>query len=118
MRGLDALLAPFRYLSRRAKAAVLWLIIAYQREVSPRRPACCRYLPTCSQYALEAVERHGLFQGGLLALWRLLRCHPFSKGGFDPVPEHFGFSKACCCREFVQPPSAMSEPMPEGEEEG
>ncbi len=46
----------------------------------------CRYIPTCSQYALEALEKYGAWKGSLLAIWRILRCNPFSKGGFDPVP--------------------------------
>jgi putative membrane protein insertion efficiency factor len=62
-------------------------IRCYQRFVSPFTPAICRFSPTCSQYAVEAIERRGLVVGALLALWRLLRCHPFCKGGYDPVPE-------------------------------
>ncbi len=66
------------------------LIIAairfYRRYLSPARPPCCRYIPTCSQYALEAVEKYGALKGSLLAAARLLRCHPFHKGGYDPVP--------------------------------
>ena len=46
----------------------------------------CRYTPTCSQYAIEAIETHGAFKGSFLAIWRILRCNPFSKGGYDPVP--------------------------------
>ena len=46
----------------------------------------CKYYPTCSQYAIEALEKHGVFKGGLLTVWRILRCNPFSKGGYDPVP--------------------------------
>ena len=48
---------------------------------------CCRFYPTCSQYALEAIQKHGAFKGSLLAAYRILRCNPFSKGGYDPVPE-------------------------------
>ena len=60
----------------------------YQKYISPRkRYACCKYLPTCSQYSLEAIETRGPFVGSLLALWRLLRCNPFSRGGYDPVPQ-------------------------------
>ena len=58
----------------------------YQREISPLCPARCRYWPTCSQYALEAVEKYGAARGSVLALRRVLRCHPFHKGGYDPVP--------------------------------
>ena len=59
----------------------------YRRNISPARPSCCRFIPTCSQYALEAVEKYGVLRGGWLALMRFLRCHPFYKGDFyDPVP--------------------------------
>ena len=70
------------------KMFFLFLIRFYRRVLSPRKgkPAC-RYVPTCSQYALTAVERYGAWKGGLMAARRLLRCNPFSKGGYDPVPE-------------------------------
>lgn len=68
------------------KRIVLTGITCYQRWVSPLRPPSCRFLPTCSQYGREAVERYGVLRGGLLTLWRLLRCHPWHPGGYDPVP--------------------------------
>ena len=68
------------------KRILLWLIRFYQRSISPRHPACCRFIPTCSQYALEAIQRYGALKGGYLALRRILRCNPFCKGGYDPVP--------------------------------
>jgi uncharacterized protein len=71
------------------KRVVLGLIGLYQRRISPHRPRRCRYEPTCSAYAVESLRRFGLLRGGLLASWRLLRCNPFSHGGFDPVPERF-----------------------------
>ena len=58
----------------------------YQRFVSPVMPSACRFQPSCSVYAVEAIERFGLFRGGSLAVRRILRCHPFNPGGFDPVP--------------------------------
>ena len=62
------------------------LIRGYQRFLSPALPPSCRFHPSCSQYALEAVTRHGALKGGWLAARRLARCHPFNPGGFDPVP--------------------------------
>jgi putative membrane protein insertion efficiency factor len=63
-----------------------WPIIAYRRWISPALPARCRFYPSCSAYALEAVTTHGAIKGLRLAIWRLLRCHPFNAGGYDPVP--------------------------------
>ena len=62
------------------------LVKFYRKFISPLKQPSCIYTPTCSQYALEALERYGFFKGGYLSLKRILRCHPFSKGGFDPVP--------------------------------
>lgn len=72
------------------KRLLLGLLSGYKRVVSPLLPAACRYTPTCSEYAAEAVARHGAGWGILLALWRLARCHPFGGHGLDPVPEHVG----------------------------
>ena len=68
------------------KRLLLAAIRFYRRHISPLRKPCCRYIPTCSEYALEAVEKYGPWKGSWLALKRLLRCHPFHKGGYDPVP--------------------------------
>ena len=69
------------------KTLLLTLIKFYQRAISPFFPARCRYIPTCSQYAVEAIEKYGAVKGGWLALKRFLRCHPFSRHDpFDPVP--------------------------------
>lgn len=64
----------------------VYLIRGYQTNISPRYGARCRFTPTCSSYAIEAIETHGAFKGLGLAVWRILRCNPFSKGGYDPVP--------------------------------
>ncbi len=69
------------------KTILMWLIRGYQRFISPALPASCRFYPTCSHYGYEALEKHGFFKGSILTAWRILRCQPFSKGGFDPVPE-------------------------------
>ena len=58
----------------------------YQKYLSPLKRTKCPYIPSCSQYGLEAIEKYGAVKGSLLAVWRILRCNPFSKGGFDPVP--------------------------------
>jgi len=68
------------------KKALIAFIRFYRRAVSPWTPPACRFVPTCSAYAEEAVERHGAVRGSWLALRRLLRCHPFGGHGFDPVP--------------------------------
>ncbi len=82
--GADALVCPAeRKLGPRDIA--LALLQLYKRWISPALPPSCRYVPTCSEYAMEAVDRYGALRGGLLATWRLLRCHPFAKGGLDPV---------------------------------
>ncbi len=65
---------------------LILLVRAYQRLVSPLTPASCRFVPTCSEYAAQALAEHGVLTGCLLAAWRLLRCHPLCKGGYDPVP--------------------------------
>ena len=68
------------------KRALIALVHFYRRNISPMSAPKCRYIPTCSAYALEALEKYGALKGGLLALRRILRCHPFRKGGYDPVP--------------------------------
>jgi len=66
--------------------AFAWPVRLYRRYLSPLKPPMCRFAPTCSQYAIEALETHGLFKGSALALWRIARCQPFCEGGHDPVP--------------------------------
>ncbi len=65
----------------------IMLVRFYQVAISPYTPSSCRYSPTCSYYAVEALKKHGLFYGGLLSIKRIFSCHPWSKGGYDPVPE-------------------------------
>jgi len=64
----------------------LLLLHLYQKGISPLLPALCRFYPSCSQYSVEAFRTRGLWRGAILTLWRLFRCHPLSRGGFDPVP--------------------------------
>ena len=68
------------------KRILIALVKFYRRAISPYRPPCCNYTPTCCQYALEAIEKYGALKGGYLAFRRILRCNPFHKGGYDPVP--------------------------------
>jgi len=68
------------------KKVLLSVINFYRKHISSGRPPCCRFRPTCSAYALEAIEKYGALKGSYLAVRRLLKCHPFHKGGYDPVP--------------------------------
>lgn len=71
------------------KRLLMAMIRFYRKNISPARPPCCRFIPSCSAYALEAVEVHGVVKGSALALWRILRCHPFHRDKtfvYDPVP--------------------------------
>ena len=71
------------------KRLLLALIRFYRESISPLRPPCCRFIPSCSTYAMEAIQVHGALKGSALAIWRILRCHPFHKDKnyiYDPVP--------------------------------
>ncbi|MGI8477315.1 MAG: membrane protein insertion efficiency factor YidD [Thermomicrobiales bacterium] len=68
------------------KRLALTSIRGYRRFVSPLLPPSCRFMPTCSEYGIEAIEKHGLIKGGRLAVWRVCRCNPFGGSGYDPVP--------------------------------
>jgi putative membrane protein insertion efficiency factor len=68
------------------KRALISLIRFYKRAISPYMPQACRFTPTCSEYAVQAIERYGALKGLRLSIWRVLRCNPFCKGGYDPVP--------------------------------
>jgi uncharacterized protein len=70
----------------------------YQRWLSPMLPHSCRFVPTCSQYAIDAIDRHGALRGSWLAVGRLLRCHPFARAGYDPVPTNAGEHLRPNCR--------------------
>lgn len=73
---------------------MLQLLAAYQRWISPQLGPRCRFTPSCSDYAAEAIARHGALRGALLAVGRLLRCHPLGGRGLDPVPERFGWHRS------------------------
>lgn len=68
------------------KRILIKLIRLYQKYISPCTRSHCIYTPTCSQYGIEAITKYGAFKGGFMTLWRIIRCNPFAKGGFDPVP--------------------------------
>ena len=68
------------------KRVLIKLVRGYKKYISPLLPPSCRFTPTCSEYAVEALSKHGALKGSLLAIWRILRCNPFCKGGYDPVP--------------------------------
>ena len=68
------------------KKCCMYIIKFYQKFISPMKKPCCIYYPSCSRYAYEAYEKYGGFKGTYLTVWRILRCNPFSKGGYDPVP--------------------------------
>ena len=80
--------------ARVARTVVLAPVIAYRKLISPALPRRCKYEPTCSQYAVDAVRRFGILRGLVLAAWRLLRCNPFSYGGYDPVEAQRVFRSA------------------------
>ncbi|MDP3481110.1 MAG: membrane protein insertion efficiency factor YidD [Desulfoprunum sp.] len=72
-------------ISQLPKRCLLGLVRGYQYFISPLFPPCCRFTPTCSAYTIQAIEKYGVFRGSFLSLRRILRCHPFSQGGYDPV---------------------------------
>jgi putative membrane protein insertion efficiency factor len=103
--------------TRVARAVVVSPIIAYQRVISPLLPRRCRYEPTCSHYAVQAVSRYGILKGLVLAAWRLLRCNPWSPGGWDPVEAQRVFADrrsegGAPSRDESPPPSMPSSPPP------
>ena len=68
------------------KKILIGMIKLYRKYISPMKSTKCPYFPTCSEYGMQAIEKHGAIKGSLLAIWRIIRCNPFSKGGYDPVP--------------------------------
>ena len=83
------------------KTVALFLLRAYKWAVSPMFLPACRYVPSCSDYAMEAVDRHGAVRGSMMAIWRVLRCHPLAKGGLDPVVKMKTFN-----------PKSSNQPVP------
>ncbi|MBQ8739380.1 MAG: membrane protein insertion efficiency factor YidD [Clostridia bacterium] len=75
------------------KKILKFFIKLYRKLISPLLPNACRFTPTCSQYAIEAIDKFGAVRGSILAIWRILRCNPFCRGGYDPVPDKFTFKR-------------------------
>ncbi len=92
----------WRRVLRAPGAAVIWVFELYRTYVSPMRPPTCRYIPTCSEYGVTAVREWGVVRGLALATWRLLRCAPWGRGGWDPVPQRRSDSE-------TQEPEATTE---------
>src|SRR5213082_3277048 len=89
------------------QTAMLAFLRGYKWAFSPLLPPSCRYVPTCSEYAAEAVERYGSLRGSAMSLWRVLRCHPFVRGGYDPVPWN---SSASNCGASLRPTGEGARP--------
>lgn len=86
----DRKYSDYHFIRFDMKILLIWLIRGYRMFISPLYPPTCRFHPTCSQYAIQAIERFGPLRGSFLAVRRILRCHPFHPGGYDPVPEKEG----------------------------
>jgi uncharacterized protein len=95
-----------------AARGLVFLIQLYRHMVSPLRPPTCRFVPTCSQYAVDALTEYGLIRGGWLAAVRLAKCGPWHRGGWDPIPERHG-----CRANFDDASDAWDSPAPRGESE-
>ncbi|MCV7037548.1 membrane protein insertion efficiency factor YidD [Mycolicibacterium moriokaense] len=85
-----------RSIGSSAARALIYVIQLYRHMISPLRPATCRFMPTCSQYAVDALTEYGVVKGGWLAMVRLLKCGPWHRGGWDPIPERRGGSHESC----------------------
>lgn len=100
----------WRALGRGVNRVLMGLVRAYRLLLSPWLGSACRFTPTCSQYALVALERHGPAAGSYLAARRILRCHPLCDGGHDPVPESAPWGRSRLFSRFCQPTSDSSRP--------
>lgn len=87
MKNLKFLKNVYYNLSKKVRLAFINLIKFYQKHISPKKPPVCRFVPTCSNYAIEAIERFGVIKGVAIFVVRIARCNPLFKGGYDPVPE-------------------------------
>lgn len=89
-----------------------WLVRGYQRWISPLFPPTCRYYPTCSNYMLQALAKHGAIKGGLMGIARILRCQPFVRGGVDPVPDHFTLRRNVAAEKAYRQAMNLDEESP------
>ena len=96
------------------RTLIIGLLRLYKEAVSPYLPPACRFTPTCSEYAMDAVRLHGVFKGMGLAIWRILRCHPLCKGGYDPVPEPSPASYQTLSTNSLQSPTKQELTNPHG----
>lgn len=98
------------------KHLMIRMIRFYRRSISPLKPPCCRFTPTCSAYAIEAFEKRGFFIGLILSVWRILRCNPLCRGGYDPVPLH-GLRNRTPCQniEEIKDADVLQKPKEEKE---
>ena len=103
-----------RPLGNKVVRGLVFLIQLYRHMVSPLRPATCRFIPTCSQYAVDALTEHGLIRGSWLAAARLVKCGPWHPGGWDPIPEPLS---KCDGGDGRRPREARESPTPRGEDE-
>lgn len=83
----------FSFLYHLPARCLIALVELYRRVISPLKRPCCRFTPSCSRYALDALMRFGFIRGTILSVWRILRCNPFCRGGYDPVPDRFTFRR-------------------------
>jgi putative membrane protein insertion efficiency factor len=104
-------LGTVRRTGKASAGGLVFLIQLYRHMVSPLRPATCRFVPTCSQYAADALTEYGLIRGGWLAAARLARCGPWHRGGWDPIPERG------CRADFEDVGNAWGPPAKQGESE-
>ncbi|MEE3063564.1 MAG: membrane protein insertion efficiency factor YidD [Actinomycetota bacterium] len=102
--------------SRTLVRGLVFLIQLYRHLVSPLRPATCRFVPTCSQYAVDALTEHGLIRGSWLSAVRLAKCGPWHRGGWDPIPERAS-AHGGCRMDFADTTAAGDVPAPRGESE-
>ncbi|MGF1602889.1 MAG: membrane protein insertion efficiency factor YidD [Thermosynechococcaceae cyanobacterium] len=94
------------------KKVLIVCIRGYQRWISPLFPPTCRFQPTCSHYAIASLDRFGPFRGTALAVWRILRCNPWCRGGYDPVPEKFWTTGKTALADVMQPSPESTDPDP------